>query len=148
VKKIQVFYWVKKIHRGREDWSDEPWLRWAPKSSLDMILTDEPKVYPNITARKLAHCLGISVQIVISHFHNSLGTRRYHLRWFSHRPDDSASAVSERFTEYQLSKLIHPPYSLGLSAFTFFPFICLRENTERNEFRHARRAKRIYHPHD
>jgi hypothetical protein len=80
MKKIQVFFWVGEVRRGREDLSDEERVGRLPTAGLDEILAHRLNRDPHITARRLAASLGISPQKVITHFHEGFEMKCFHLR--------------------------------------------------------------------
>jgi hypothetical protein len=79
VKKMQMFFSVKKVHGWRLDTSDDIKPDWPSEISIDVILGHEIKMDPHTTTWKLALSLSVSPQIVINHLQYDLKMKCYDL---------------------------------------------------------------------
>jgi hypothetical protein len=70
-----------KFDEGEKDLSDEERPGRSLVASIDEILAYGLGQNPDTTARRLAASLGISPQTVITHLHEGLVMKRFHLRW-------------------------------------------------------------------
>jgi hypothetical protein len=89
----QAFWWVRDIRTGCENLSDEAMPGRRCKINLDTVLTHKVELDPHTTARQLAFWLGVSVQTVTNHLHDTLEMKCDHLRWIPHMLDDSQKAI-------------------------------------------------------
>jgi hypothetical protein len=105
MKRTQVFYWIRDIHSGREDLSDQPRLGRPPQIGLDTILALKLELDPHTTARSLALSLGVSRPTILNRLHKNLGMKCYHLRWIPDLLDDSQKAESLRCAHIMLEAL-------------------------------------------
>jgi hypothetical protein len=80
MKKTQVFFWVGKVGRGREDPSYEDGPRRPATVGLDEILAYRLERDPHPTTRRLTAFLGILPQTVVGHLQEGLEMKCFRLR--------------------------------------------------------------------
>jgi hypothetical protein len=88
MKKLQVFLWIQKGRREREDLPDAQRPGRPPRENFDTILAHKLEMNPHATAWQLALSLRIFPQTVTAHLREGLGMRCYHFQWIPHLLDE------------------------------------------------------------
>jgi hypothetical protein len=67
MKQTHAYFLIGKVRRAREDLSQEERQRKPPEVGIDEMLTHRIGTDPHAPEGKLAHSLGISLQMVVKH---------------------------------------------------------------------------------
>jgi hypothetical protein len=84
MKRMQVYWWVSEVHRGREDVFDSPRPRRPTEIGIDEIMVHWLELDPYATVQKLTGSLGILPQTMATHIRSGLSMKYFHLRRIPH----------------------------------------------------------------
>jgi hypothetical protein len=84
MSRSEVYRWIRDIKGVRTDLETIGSPGRTPDEGLSEVIRHRIEADPHISARKIAHSLGIATSTVCHHLRYVLGMKCYHLRWIPH----------------------------------------------------------------
>jgi AraC-like DNA-binding protein len=84
LSRTQVYSWINEVKRGRTDLNTVASPGKEHDEGLAAVIDGKLDADPQLSARRLAHSLGIAASTVCYYLNEVLGMKFRHLRWVSH----------------------------------------------------------------
>lgn len=94
-------FWINEIKRGRKCLSNIPSTGRPLNDDVDYSISEQLKLNPYISARKIAKKAHCSISNVLNHLHHVFGLKNLHLKWVQQRLNSIQKELN-----VQLSKML------------------------------------------
>jgi hypothetical protein len=101
----EVYRWIMDIKQRRMDLETISSPGKTPGEGLSEVMRHRIEAGPHLSARKIAHSLGIATSTVCHHLRYVLGRKCYHLRWIPHTLTGTQKVAREQVARNMLKIL-------------------------------------------
>jgi hypothetical protein len=95
MSRSEVYRWIRDIKQGRMDLETISSPGQTPGEGLSEVMRHKIEADPHLSARKIAHSLGIAPSTVCHHLRYVLGMKCCHLGWIPHTLTEAQKVARE-----------------------------------------------------
>lgn len=100
-----IYFWIKEIKCGRKSLSNIPSEGRPLDDDVDYVISEQLKLNPHISARKIAKKAHCSISTVLNHLHHVFGLKSLHLKWVPQRLNYIQKELRVQYSKMILNEL-------------------------------------------